>query len=94
MTIGKRLIVLVAVPLLALLASSPGFDSRGSKGARDSSPKLFSAFRPLLNAPSPAPTRRRPAAEVRAHLIRAGTTMTVSLDDLRAQLDAAVAEEI
>ena len=55
--------------------------------------RIFSAFRPLLAAAGPAPALRRPAAEVRADLIRAGATMTVSLDDLRRQLDAAVPEE-
>jgi len=54
--------------------------------------RLFSAFRPLLDAPSP-PTRRRSPAEVRADLIRAGTTMTVSLDELRRQLEASAREE-
>jgi hypothetical protein len=54
---------------------------------------IFFAFRPLLAATSPAPARRRPAAEVRAELIQAGTTMTVSLDELRRQLDAAPPEE-
>ena len=54
---------------------------------------IFFAFRPLLAATGPAPARRRPAAEVRAELIRAGATMTVSLDELRRQLDAAPPEE-
>jgi hypothetical protein len=49
---------------------------------------IFVALRPRLSVPGPAPTARRPAAEVRADLIRAGTTMTVSLDDLRRQLDS------
>jgi len=53
---------------------------------------LFLAFRPLLAVTGPAP-RPRPPAEVRADLIRAGATMTVSLDDLRRQLDAAMPEE-
>ena len=56
-------------------------------------PRTFAAFRPLLATAGPSSQRRRPAAEVRADLIRAGTTMTVSLDDLRRQLDAAVPEE-
>jgi hypothetical protein len=55
--------------------------------------RIFFAFQPLLAAAGPAPARRRPAAEVRADLIRAGATMTVSLDELRRQLDAAVPEE-
>ena len=55
--------------------------------------RLFSALQPLLAATGPPPARRRPAAEVRAELIRAGATMTVSLDELRRQLDAAAREE-
>jgi hypothetical protein len=55
--------------------------------------RIFSALRPLLAATGPAPVRRRPEADVRADLIRAGATMTVSLDELRRQLDATVAEE-
>jgi hypothetical protein len=55
--------------------------------------RLFSALRPLLAAPAPFPARRRPAAEVRADLIRAGMTMTVSLDEVRRQLEAAAREE-
>ena len=54
---------------------------------------IFLAFRPLLAATGPAPARRRPAADVRAELIRAGATMTVSLDELRRQLDTAPPEE-
>ena len=54
---------------------------------------VFVAFRPLLAAAGAAPSRRRPPADVRADLIRAGTTMTVSLDDLRRRLDTAVREE-
>ena len=56
-------------------------------------PRVFVAFRPLLAATGPSSDRRRPAAEVRAELIRAGTTMTVSLDELRRQLEEAVPEE-
>jgi ATP:ADP antiporter, AAA family len=55
--------------------------------------RLFSALRPLLAAPGLPPARRRPPAEVRADLIRAGTTMTVSLDEVRRQLEAAAREE-
>jgi len=55
--------------------------------------RLFSALRPVLAAPGPPPTRKRPAAEVRADLIRAGMTMTVSLDEVRRQLEAAAREE-
>jgi hypothetical protein len=48
---------------------------------------IFSQLQPLLAA-GPTSARRRPAAEVRADLIRAGTTMTVSLDELRRRLDS------
>ena len=55
---------------------------------------LFSAFQPLLaTGPAPAPVRRREPAAARAELIKAGATMTVSLDELRRQLDAASVEE-
>jgi hypothetical protein len=57
-------------------------------------PRIFSALRPLLAATGPAPVRRRPEADVRAELIKAGATMTVSVDELRRQLDATAAEEI
>lgn len=53
---------------------------------------LFTAFQPLLTT-GPAPTRRREPAAARAELIRAGATMTVSLDELRRQLDAASGED-
>jgi hypothetical protein len=56
-------------------------------------PQLFAAFTPLLAGTGPAPARRRSANEVREDLIRAGSTMTVSLDELRRQLEAAAAEE-
>jgi hypothetical protein len=55
--------------------------------------RLFSALRPVLAGAGPAPVRRRSATEVRAELMRAGATMTVSLDELRRQLDAAAREE-
>jgi hypothetical protein len=53
---------------------------------------LFSAFQPLLTT-GPAPVRRREPAAARAELLRAGATMTVSLDELRRQLDIASGEE-
>lgn len=56
--------------------------------------RLFSALQPLLAASAPPPARRRPAAEVRADLIRAGMTMTVSLDEIRRRLEAAAQEEM
>ena len=49
---------------------------------------LFSAFQPLLTATGPPPARRRKPADARAELIRAGATMTVSLDELRRQLES------
>jgi ATP:ADP antiporter, AAA family len=56
-------------------------------------PRMFSALQPLLTATAPRPAQRRPAADVRADLLRAGATMTVSLDELRRQLDMAAREE-
>ena len=54
---------------------------------------LFSALWPLV-ATSEAPcAQRRPAGDVRADLIRAGTTITVGLDDIRRQLEGTVQEE-
>lgn len=55
--------------------------------------KMFSALQPLLTATTARPAQRRPAADVRADLLRAGATMTVSLDELRRQLDVAAREE-
>ena len=55
--------------------------------------EIFLAFQPLLSATAPPPVQRRSAAAVRADLIRAGETMTVSLDELRRQLDASAPEE-
>jgi hypothetical protein len=55
--------------------------------------RLFSDLGPFLAAPVVPTTHRRPAAEVRADLIRAGMTMTISLDEVRRQLDAAAREE-
>jgi hypothetical protein len=56
-------------------------------------PRLFSALNPLLAGTHHPPARRRSATEVRDDLIRAGATMTVSLDEVRRQLEAAAAEE-
>jgi hypothetical protein len=53
----------------------------------------FCALRPLLTTAAPAAGRRRSGAEIRAELMRAGATMTVSLEELRSQLAAAAAEE-
>ena len=55
--------------------------------------RMFSALQPLLATAGPAPAHRRPATEVRAELIRAGATITVSLDEVRRQLEAAAREE-
>jgi hypothetical protein len=52
-------------------------------------PRLFSALKPLLAGAHQPPARRRSATEVRDDLIRAGATMTVNLDELRRQLEAA-----
>ena len=54
---------------------------------------LFSAFQPLLTATGPPPARRRKPADPRAELLRAGATMTVSLDELRRQLELSAREE-
>ena len=54
---------------------------------------IFSAFQPLLTATGPPPARRRTSTDVRAELLRAGATMTVSLNELRRQLDVAAREE-
>ena len=55
---------------------------------------LFSAFQPLLTTgPASAPVRRREPAAARADLLRAGATMTVSLEELRRQLDVGPVEE-
>jgi hypothetical protein len=56
-------------------------------------PGMFSALQPLLTATTPLPPHRRPAADVRADLLRAGATMTVSLDELRRQLDMSAGDE-
>jgi ATP:ADP antiporter, AAA family len=56
--------------------------------------RVFSSLRKHLAAPAgAAPQRPRPTDEVRAELIRAGATMTVSLEELRRQLDAAARDE-
>jgi AAA family ATP:ADP antiporter len=57
-------------------------------------PSVFAAFEPLLAGTAQAPARRRPATEVREELIRAGATMTVSLEELRRHLEATGADEM
>ena len=54
---------------------------------------LFAPLRSLVAGPSSPAARRRPAGEVRADLLRAGMAMTVSLDDIRRQLEATAQEE-
>lgn len=55
---------------------------------------LFAAFQPLLTTtPTTVPVRRREPAAARAELIKAGATMTVSLDELRRQLEIAPGEK-
>jgi hypothetical protein len=54
---------------------------------------LFSALQPLLSATTSMPARRRPVTDVRAELIRAGATMTMSLDELRRALEATAPKE-
>ena len=56
---------------------------------RPCSPRFSRCWR----RPVRRPARRRRPADVRAELIRAGATMTVSLDELRRQLDIAAREE-
>ena len=55
-------------------------------------PDVFAKFRPLLSASEPRPASRRTTGDVRADLIRVGTTMTVSLDELQRQLKASADE--
>ncbi|HEY7445254.1 MAG TPA: hypothetical protein VH701_22690 [Vicinamibacterales bacterium] len=54
---------------------------------------LFSALQPLLAVTGPTSARRRSAAEVREDLIRAGTTMVISREELQRQLDATTRDE-
>lgn len=56
-------------------------------------PRMFSSFQALLPVTGPASTPRRKAADPRAELLRAGATMTVSLDEVRRQLEIASGEE-
>jgi hypothetical protein len=54
---------------------------------------VFSVMGPLLAIRGPASRQKRTAAEARAELLRAGTTMMVSRDELRRQLEAAARDE-
>jgi hypothetical protein len=56
-------------------------------------PSTFVAFEPRLAGTGQALARRRPATEVREELMRAGATMTVSLEEVRRHLKAAGADE-
>jgi AAA family ATP:ADP antiporter len=56
-------------------------------------PRVFSAMGPLLAVAGPPPPRTRAAEDARAELLRAGTTMMVSRDELRRQLEAAARDE-
>ena len=55
-------------------------------------PSLLTSLRPFVNAP-PTMAPRREAAAVRADLYKAGMTMTVSLADVRRQLEATVEDD-
>ena len=55
--------------------------------------RLFSALGPLLAVSGPPPQRKRTSADARAESLRAGTTMMVSRDELRRQLEAAARDE-
>ena len=55
--------------------------------------RVFSVMGPLLAISGPLPRRQRTAADARAELLQAGTTMMVSRDELRRQLEAAARDE-
>jgi len=55
--------------------------------------RIFSAMGPLLAVSGPAPKRKLTAADARAELLRAGTTMMVSRDEIRRQLEVAARDE-
>jgi hypothetical protein len=57
-------------------------------------PRLFSALQPSLAMKGAVPPRKRAAAEVRADLIRAGATMTMSLEEVRRQLAKADSDDL
>jgi hypothetical protein len=57
-------------------------------------PQLFARLQPLLSvAAKPHAAARRATAELRADLIRAGATITVSREELQRQLEAAARDE-
>jgi hypothetical protein len=55
--------------------------------------RVFAVMTPLLAVSGPVSRRQRTAAEARADLLTAGTTMMVSRDELRRQLEAAARDE-
>ena len=55
--------------------------------------RTFSAIGPLLAVGTPPPPRKRTAVDLRAELLRAGTTMMVSREELRRQLELAARDE-
>jgi hypothetical protein len=55
--------------------------------------RVFAAMGRLLAIAGPSPARKRATADARAELLRAGTTMMVSRDELRQQLEAAARDE-
>jgi hypothetical protein len=57
------------------------------------SARMFSAMAPLLAVHGPIARPTRTATEARAELLRAGTTMMVSREELRRQLEAAARDE-
>lgn len=56
-------------------------------------PSLFAALVPRIHAAPKLPGPRRAASEVRDELVKAGATMTLSLDEVRRQLAAATEDE-
>jgi AAA family ATP:ADP antiporter len=55
--------------------------------------RVFELMGPVLAVTGPTPPRKRPAADPRAELLRAGATMVMSRDELRRQLEAAAASD-
>lgn len=55
--------------------------------------RMFSAMAPLLSVHGPIARHTRTATEARDELLRAGTTMMVSREELRRQLEAAARDE-
>jgi ATP:ADP antiporter, AAA family len=55
--------------------------------------RVFSVMGPLLAVSGPPPARKLTVADARAELLRAGTTMMVSRDEIRRQLEVAARDE-